>query len=94
MKTLQGLLNDALGTGKRKAPRTDKGAYNAFRKLARKEGFSYKVDRVDGFIDIEPFGGFPKGISTAHYNWPETLERVEYVLKNPETLDADGCYSE
>jgi len=69
-----------------------RSCYIRFRKLVRKLQTSYMI-ADDGYIDIEPFDGFPKGISTFHFTWPETLERVEYALKHPESLDA-GQYTE
>jgi hypothetical protein len=70
----------------------NRSCYVKFRKTVRKLQTSYII-APDGYLDIEPFDGFPKGISTFHFNWPETLERVEYALAHPESLD-DGQYTE
>ncbi|NDB02605.1 MAG: hypothetical protein EBY38_02905 [Flavobacteriaceae bacterium] len=69
-----------------------RSCYIRFRKTVRKLQTSYMI-APDGYLDIEPFEGFPKGISVFHFNWPETLEKIEYALDHPESLD-DGIYAD
>jgi hypothetical protein len=43
---------------------------------------------------IPPCKPFPKGFSTMHHDWAETLGRVMHCWENPDALDEDGHYSE
>lgn len=67
--------------------------YGRFRALAKKHALKYRVDR-DGFIEIEACSALPRGLTTAHYGWGETLMRVEHCISTPSAVDADGSYSE
>lgn len=67
--------------------------YGRFRRLAAKHGLVYELSG-DGHIDIRVCRALPRGLSTAHYDWSETLERVEHCIANPELVDANGSYRE
>jgi hypothetical protein len=79
------------------APRAKpSAAYAEFRRLAKLHGFTYKVV-VDGHLRwIEtndfPVSGLP--FNTMHYNWEETLRRVQMCLDDPTLLDEEGGYTE
>lgn len=51
-------------------------------KLERKFGFKGKIEIDSGFKDyvVPPCAAFPRGFSTLHHGWDETLSRVEYCL--------------
>jgi hypothetical protein len=78
---------------KPKYERLDRREYDQFRRLVKKLGTTYTVVE-DGFVEIAPFENFPEGISTAHYNWTETLQRLENALEHPDLLKPGGYWTE
>lgn len=78
------------------APKQKKKAdpdYGRFRRLAAKHGFDYSITG-DGYIQIKPCAVLPRGLVTAHYDWTETLGRIEYCIDNPSVVDEHGSYRE
>lgn len=67
--------------------------YRRFRKLVKAHNLSYKV-AGDGFIEIAPCSALPRGLTTPHYGWDETADRVDHCIAHPEGIDQDGCYAE
>jgi hypothetical protein len=65
------------------------------RKLLKKHGLKGRVVRDTDWTDyvIEPTEKFPKGIQTCHYDWSETLDRIEEALEHPDHLDEQGWLS-
>lgn len=65
------------------------------RKLLKKHGLKGRVVRDGDWTDyvIEPTEEFPKGIKTIHYDWRETLDRIEEALEHPDHLDEGGWLS-
>lgn len=64
-------------------------------KLEQRLGVKGRIEN-DGFYKdyvIPPFDGFPNGIQTVHYDWHETLDRIEEALENPDHLDDSGYLS-
>ncbi len=89
------ILSKALGKifkPKKSRPKADRD-YTRFRALAKKHAFKYQVTR-DGYIEIEACSALPRGLTTAHYDWGETLSRVEHCISTPSAVDAHGGYSE
>lgn len=81
---------------KRKKPkyeRLDRKEYDQFRRLVKKLGTTYTI-ADDGYVEIAPFKNYPDGITTAHYNWTETLQRIENALEHPDQLETGGYWSE
>ena len=70
-------------------------AKQELRRLEREYGFKGKIEYDGGFKDyvVKPCAVFPDGLSTFHYNWDETLCRVETCLEDPSLIE-DGYYSE
>lgn len=89
-ETLTRLLNDFLGAKPQRRANPD---YGRFRRFALKHRLAYKI-ASDGFIEVQPGPAFPRGLTTPHYAWGETLERLEHCLANPDAIDAEGHYSE
>jgi len=81
-------------TKRKRKVRDDAKHYAKFRRLTKKLGTSYTLDDFDGCIYIEPFEGYPDGINTNHYNWMETLQRLQKALKRPQDLDPGGWWVE
>jgi hypothetical protein len=71
-------------------------AYRSFRKLATEHGFKYEIERdgTIGWLEIDKFPATGARFTTMHYDWEETLRRVEHCIANPGDLDEDGGYSE
>jgi hypothetical protein len=90
---LQRMLNDMLRGPRPRRADPEARERAAFRRLANKHGLAFKKCR-DGYVEAPATEQFPKGIAFAHYDWPESLERLRYVLDNPSALDDDGYYSE
>lgn len=94
MLTLQRELGRFLGGGKRRRePDLDRKEREAFKRLAKQHGFTFKKTS-DGYLETTPFPGFLKGFNTAFHNWPETLERLEACIADPSIMDDDGYYTE
>jgi hypothetical protein len=70
-------------------------ARKLLRALEKKLGVVGRLDRSAGYADysIPPFEGFPDGITTCHYDWSETLDRIEEAIEYPENLDDCGWLS-
>lgn len=62
----------------------------AFLKLKRTLGCTSRVDR-DGYIELGPCPQFPKGFTTYHYGWIETLDRIERCIADPSIMEEDGA---
>lgn len=79
MHTLQSiLLRSILGNALRSKPRRKADPdYGKFRRLAAKHAITYRLTR-DGWIDVIRDGNV---ITYPHYNWGETLDRLERVLR-------------
>lgn len=90
LRALERELNRFLGQPK---ARTDKRTYRQFRALIAELRATYAVT-ADGFIEIAPCNRLPRGLTTAHYTWGETTERIRHCLAHPEDVDKDGCYGE
>lgn len=60
--------------------------------LEKKHGFKGKVERDGDWVDymIPACQTFPLGFGTPHYDWAETLNRVEMALEDPSVLDDNG----
>jgi putative metallohydrolase (TIGR04338 family) len=71
-------------------------AQRDLRKLAREFEFTFKIVRDGGLAYFEtdtfPVTGLP--FSTMHYDWFETLNRVEKCIEDPLLIDGDGGYVE
>ncbi|UTC29467.1 hypothetical protein BAMBUS_03880 [Brevundimonas phage vB_BpoS-Bambus] len=66
----------------------------AFAKLARQQGFTYKIVRdcdTIRYMEIDACAPFPQGLATLHHDWAETLDRVRHCLEHPEDA-AEGSY--
>ena len=70
--------------------------YGKFRRLIKKNATTYSIDQCDvvPWLDIEPFGKFEKGLHYPHYNWGESLDRLEQALDGSWLPDQDGCLYE
>lgn len=68
--------------------------YGKFRRLIKKNGTTYSIDKFNNWIDIEPFGKFEKGLNYPHYDWRESLDRLEQALDGSWLPDEDGCLYE
>lgn len=90
--TLNAILNDYLGAPKRRPSDPHRAAREAFKRKAARWGFTYRVTR-DGYLEVAPFLGFPKGINMPHYDWSESYDRLLDVLEDPGVLDCDGYYT-
>lgn len=86
-----------------KSPKRTKAAspraLNHFRALKRIHGFTSEIERErDGsgiaWISLSAFGPFPEGWSTMHYDWDETVRRLEACLADPSLVDEIGGYAE
>lgn len=78
------------------APKSKRKAdpdYGRFRRLVAKHGLDYRIPG-DGFIEIKPCAVLPRGLTTAHYDWSETLGRIEHCIASPSVVDEHGGYSE
>lgn len=64
------------------ANKFQRAEYGRFRRLIKKLGTSYII-APDGYLDIEPFEGFPQGISVYHYDWIETMRNVKNAIDDP-----------
>ena len=64
------------------ANKFQRAEYVLFRRLIQKLGTSYII-APDGYLDIEPFDGFPQGISVYHYDWIETMRNVKNAIADP-----------
>ena len=92
---LDKILGPLIAPPKRKRKVRDDAKYYAkFRRITKKLGTTYTVDNYDGCIYIEPFEGYPDGINTNHYNWMETLQRLQKALERPRDLDPGGWWIE
>jgi len=78
-KTHQSLLRKK---SKEYANKFQRSEYGRFRRLIQKLGTSYII-APDGYLDIEPFDGFPQGISVYHYDWIETMRNVKNAIDDP-----------
>ena len=93
MITLQRTLNQMFRAKPARQPDLHAKARRQFKALAARQGFTFKVER-DGYIECSPCAALPKGLTTAHYDWTETLSRIEACIESPEIVDEDGSYSE
>ena len=85
---------DALGpliAPPKRKKRESRKEYDQFRRLVKKLGTTYIVAE-DGYVELDPFENFPEGIKTAHFNWPETLQRIESALEHPDLLEPGGYW--
>lgn len=76
-----------------KAKRKADPDYGRFRRLAAKHGFKYGISS-DGHIEIKACEALPRGLTTAHYDWSETLGRIQHCISNPSAVDEHGGYRE
>lgn len=69
--------------------------YGSFRAFAREHGLKYKVYDEGGckYIQIEPTPFWPQGLDTMHYNFDETLGRLQTCFDNPALVE-NGSYWE
>lgn len=67
--------------------------YGRFRRVIKKNATTYLIDQHDvvPWLYIEPFGKFEKGLNFPHYDWRESLERLEQALDGSWLPDDDGC---
>ena len=78
--------------------RKPKAVIDPYRKeltaLEKKLGFKGKIERDGGYTDyvIPPCKQFPEGLSTCHYDWAETLNRIEAAIEDPDLI-VDGWVS-
>jgi len=93
MITLQRTLNQMFRAKPKRQPDLHAKTRRQFKALAARQGFTFEVCR-DGYIECSPCAALPKGLATAHYDWTETLSRIEACIENPEFVDEDGYYSE
>ncbi len=79
MHTLQSILGNALRSKPRRKADPD---YCKFRRLAAKHAIAYRLTS-DGYIDIvkHALTSDEEVITYPHYNWGETLDRLERVLR-------------
>jgi hypothetical protein len=78
---LQKLLGELLDLGESpKSKRKADSSYAKFRKECQRLGLTYKVAN-DGYIELSNGGFFP------HYNWVESLCRLEKGLKTGDYLE-------
>jgi hypothetical protein len=70
-------------------------AYSNFRKFAREKGLQYSIYPESGlnYITVMPTSFWPDGLETLHYDFCETLGRLEACYENPALVE-DGYYSE
>ena len=54
--------------------------YGEFRRLIKKNGTAYSIDSSEEWIYVKPFGQFEKGLNFPHYNWCESLRRLEGAI--------------
>lgn len=76
-------------------PKTQTDPYlRELRALEKKHGFKGKVERESGYTDymIPACEQFPEGLGTCHYDWAETLSRIEAAIEEPELIE-DGWIS-
>lgn len=78
---------------KPKYERLDRKEYDKFRRIVKKLGTTYTI-AGDGYVEIAPFENFPEGITTFHFSWSETLDRIENALENPDQLEPGGFWTE
>jgi hypothetical protein len=93
MITLQRELNRMFRAKPARQPDLHAKARRQFKAVAARHGFTFKVER-DGYIECSPCAALPKGLTTAHYDWTETLDRIEACIASPEFVDDKGYYSE
>lgn len=69
--------------------------YLDFRKFARKHDLQYSIYDEGGikYITVSPTKLWPDGLETIHYNFDETIGRLEACIENPALVE-DGYYSE
>lgn len=87
------LLMARIEEKKAKATEAKIGPLAMFRKLAIARGWKWEL-AYDDFLEIEECEEFPCGFTTFHYDWHESLRRVEYCLEHPEMVSDEGYYSE
>jgi hypothetical protein len=75
--------------------RRNHAAYLDFRKFARKHDLQYSIYPECGlnYITISPTKLWPDGLETLHYNFEETMQRLQACIENPALVE-DGYYSE
>lgn len=69
--------------------------YAEFRKFAREHGLQYTIYPECGteYISVHPTPFWPDGFETLHYDFAETLQRMEACFEDP-SLVHNGYYSE
>lgn len=79
----------------RKPKKTSDPHLTQLKALECRFGFKGKIERDGDWKDyiVPPCETFPNGFETVHYDWAETLRRVEICLEDPELID-EGRYSE
>lgn len=92
IKQLQRDLNRFLGGKPKRAPDLERKDREGFKRLAADNGLKWSKS-LDGYIEIDPTVNWPRGLSFAHYGWPESHERLKHCLRHPEAV-VDGYYSE
>lgn len=70
-------------------------SYSRFRKFAREHGLQYSIYPESGnhYINVLPTTFWPDGLETLHYNFDETINRLQACYENPALVE-DGYYSE
>lgn len=70
-------------------------AYARFRKFVRLHNLQYSIYDEGGckYINILPTSFWPDGLETMHYDFDQTLGRLELCFEDPSLVD-DGYYSE
>jgi hypothetical protein len=69
--------------------------YSKFRKFVRENGLQYSIYPEAGnqYIAIQPTPFWPDGLEFLHYDFGETMARLETCFENPSLVE-DGYYSE
>lgn len=83
---------------KKKASSTDlwnRKTYSKFRKFAREHGLQYSIypEGNCNYINVQPTPFWPDGLETMHYDFDQTLARLEACFEDPSLVE-DGYYSE
>jgi len=91
--TIERLLGQVLKREAKARTNATNPDYNKFRSLIKKNQTSYKITS-DEYIEVSPFSHFDKGLNFPHYNWGESLSRLEGALDESWHVDDDGYVGE
>lgn len=72
------------------------GIAHGFDQLAAGAGLAFvetpRAVRV--YLAAPPAPGFPRGVTLAHFGWPQSTIRLRTILASPGVLDAAGNYDD